>query len=326
MKVLLTHSILPEPIDKLKQFYQVDVLTDSISLDKELLIKKIPEYDALLCLLSDPIDREVLDAAKNLKIIANYAVGYNNIDIEYAGQKGIVVTNTPDVLTDATADLTWALIMAVSRKTYPAEQFTREGKFKGWSPTLFLGKDLVNKTLGIIGAGRIGTAVIKRSVGWDMNILYVSRSENTLIEHEYYAKRVSLETLMKESDIISIHCPLTPETHYLLDKKELDLMKKDAILINTSRGPVVNETYLIHKLKNKEIYGAGFDVYEKEPIIPEELMSLDNVVLLPHIGSATTDTRLSMGYLAVDSIIQWLKDHKIPENTVNKTFLVKEDS
>lgn len=320
MKILVTHKILDAPLQKLREHFEVDVLTDQPLLPKEKIIKALQKenYDGMLCFLSDPIDKEVLDAGKNLKIIANYAVGYNNIDVEEATRRGILILNTPDVLTDATADLTWALILAVARKIPQADAYTRAGQFKGWGAELFLGLDLKEKTLGVIGSGRIGTAVVKRSIGWDMNILYYNRSENEALEREYYAKRVELDQLLKESDIITLHCPLTPETYHLIGEREINLLKKDSILINTARGPVVDEKALIKALKEKRIFGAGFDVYENEPEIPDELLQLDNVVVLPHIGSATTQTRLKMGYLCVDGLIHYLKEKKIPDNVVNK--------
>lgn len=318
MRILVVHPIPQEPLNRLKEYFDVDVLTDGPVIGKEEIVQalRLKEYDGLLCYLSDPIDRSVIQTGKSLKIIANYAVGVNNIDLEAAKEKGIVVINTPNVLTDATADLTWALILAVARKIPQADRFTREKHFRGWEANLFTGMDLKEKTLGVIGTGRIGSAVIRRSTGWDMNILYYSRHENELIEKEYYAKRVDLETLMKESDIITIHCPLTRETHHLIGEREIQLMKRDAILINTARGPVVDEQALIRALREGRIFGAGVDVYEYEPAIPDELLQLENVVVLPHIGSATISTRKAMGFLCAEGLITYLIHNKLPENTV----------
>jgi glyoxylate reductase len=319
MRILVTHKIVDEPLRKLREYFDVDVLTDQPVLSKSEIIHalKQKEYAGMLTLLSDPIDAEVIQAAgSSLKIIANYAVGYNNIDLKAAKKKNILVLNTPDVLTDATADLTWALILAVARKIPQADSFTRKGKFEGWAPELFLGMDLYEKTLGVVGAGRIGTAVIKRSMGWNMNILYSGRSENKLIEQEFYAKKVDLDTLMKESDIITLHCPLTEETRHLIGEREIKLMKPSAIFINTARGPVVDEKALIQALKEKQIFGAGFDVYEEEPHIPKELLELDNVVILPHIGSGTYQTRRNMGYLCVNGLIDYLIHQTVPDNVV----------
>ena len=291
------------------------------TLSKDELIAGIKHADILLCLLKDKIDKDVIDANPQLKGICNYAVGYNNIDVEYATKKKIPVTNTPDVLTETTADLSWALLMATARRLVEADNFVRKNKFKGWHATLFTGKDIYKKTLGIIGAGRIGTAVAKRSVGFDMKILYYSRNKNNFLEDNLKAQKTDLHTLLKNSDFISIHLPLTDLTYHLIDKNEFDIMKSEAILINTARGAVVNEKELINALKNKKITAAGLDVYEFEPKITKELLTLTNTVLLPHIGSASIETRENMAKLTADAAISIMQG-KIPENTVNKDFLI----
>jgi glyoxylate reductase len=289
-------------------------------MDRALLMDKIRDRRAVLSMLTDRMDAEVMDRAPGLKVIANYAVGYNNIDIEAAAKRGIFVTNTPDVLTDATADHAWALLMAVSRRIVEADRYMREGRFKAWSPFLLLGKDFAGKTLGIIGAGRIGTAVAMRSSGFNMKILYADESANAELERRFHAERTDLKTLLSRSDYVSLHVPLTEKTRGLIGQKELSLMKPAAFLINTSRGPVINEKDLVRALKDQRIAGAGLDVYENEPAMSEGLAQLENVVLTPHIASGTVETRDRMAVMAAENIIAVL-DGKIPLNLVNKEVL-----
>lgn len=316
MKVFITYKI-PEPgIDLLKEKFDVDVYEGERFLTKQEMMERVKDADAVVTQLRDPVDKEFIDAGEKLKIIANYAVGFNNIDVEYAKQKGIYVTNTPDVLTEATADIAWALILAVARKIIPADKFTRKGKFEGWKPNLFLGYEIYGKTLGIIGMGRIGKAVARRAMGFGMKIIYHNR-KRTEDDYKYNAKYVDLETLLKESDYISINAPLTKETYHLLNKERLSLLKKNAILVNTARGSIVDEKALYELLKEGKIAGAGFDVYENEPKITEGLEKLDNVVLLPHIGSATYETREKMSIMVAENIIDALEG-KIPRNLVWK--------
>ncbi len=272
---------------------------------------KREEIDALIPLLSDRVDKNLIDSFPNLKIIANVGVGYNNIDYEYAYSKGIIVTNTPGVLTESTADLTFALILAVSRRILEADRFLRDGKFKGWDLTLFLGKELNQSILGIIGMGRIGQAVAKRAKGFGMKILYHNRNRvSEDIERELSAKYVSFEELISRSDIISLHCPLTQETFHLIDKEEFQMMKDGVIIINTARGPVINEKELVNFLKSGKVMGSGLDVFEREPEVEEELLHMKNVVLLPHIGSATYYTRTKIVSLAVNNVIEYFKRGK----------------
>ncbi len=256
----------------------------------------------LICLLTDNIDKEVISAAPKLKVISSYAVGYNNIEVEYATQLGIAVCNTPGVLTETTADLTWALILATCRRISESERFLRKGNFKGWEPMLMLGLDVYGKTLGIIGMGRIGQAVAKRATGFAMRIIYYNDVpvSNTL---PFETTETDLQTLLKEADIITLHLPLTKETFHLIGKEEFALMKENAVLINTSRGAVIDEKELIKALSEKRIFSAGLDVYENEPDIPQELLALENVVLLPHIGSASIETRTKMALLAAENAI-----------------------
>ncbi|ACJ75602.1 glyoxylate reductase [Thermosipho africanus Ob7] len=316
MKVFITYKIPESGINLLKEKFDVDVYEGEKFLTKQEMMERLKDADAVVTQLRDPVDKEFIDAGKKLKIIANYAVGFNNIDVEYAKQKGIYVTNTPDVLTEATADIAWALILAVARKIIPADKFTREGKFEGWKPNLFLGYEIYGKTLGIIGMGRIGKAVARRAMGFGMKIIYHNR-KRVEDDYKYNAKYVDLETLLKESDYISINAPLTNETYHLLNKERLSLLKKNAILVNTARGPIIDEKALYELLKDGKIAGAGFDVYENEPEITKGLEKLDNVVLLPHIGSATYETREKMSIMVAENIIDALEG-KIPRNLVWK--------
>lgn len=311
MKVFITRKIPGEPEKLLKQNgFDVDVYNSEDPIPRDLFLKKTKNVDAVLTLLSEIIDKEAIDNFSNCKIVANCAVGYNNIDISYAKEKRLIVTNTPDVLTDATADIAAGLIIACARRFYEGEKLIRDKKFFGWKPNMLLGLDLKNKTLGIIGAGRIGFATAKRLQAFGMKIIYYDRNKRENFESELNAKKCSLEKLMKTADVISIHLPLTELTYHLLDKDKLKLMKKSAVLVNTARGEILDEEYLISLLKRKKIFAAGFDVYEKEPNINPKLLDLDNVCLLPHIGSATQETRTAMSLLAARNIIKVLKGEK----------------
>jgi glyoxylate reductase len=305
LKVFITGRIPQIGVDMLQRHFEVELYSQSETIARQLLLEKVRDADALLCILRDDVNRELIDAAANLKIISQYGVGYNNIDVEYATRKNIWVTNTPGVLTDATADLAWALLLAVTRRVVEGDRTMRRGGFKVFDPLFMLGGDIAGKTLGIIGAGRIGTAVAKRSRGWKMNILYVNRSVNRYLEEELGARKTDLETLLKTSDFISIHLPLNSQTRYFIGKKELELMKPAAYLVNTSRGPLVDEAALVEILQKKRIAGAALDVFENEPQMADGLAELDNVVLTPHIGSATFFARNKMAEIAASNIINW---------------------
>ncbi len=322
MKIFVTRTIPKPGLDLLQRKFTVTVNSDDRVLTKKEIIQGIRESDGLLCLLTDQIDREVIYAEPKLKMIASYAVGYDNIDITAATERGIPVSNTPDVLTDTTAELAWALLFSVTRRIVEGDTFTREGKFKGWAPLLMLGQDVTHKTLGIIGAGRIGTAFALKSKGFDMKVLYTDEQRNEQLEHKIGAKKVSLLDLLKESDIISIHVPLITSTYHLIGEKELKLMKKTAVILNTARGPIIDETALIKALKKHWIFGAGLDVYEHEPKLPEELKKLNNVILQPHTGSGTVETRTKMALIAAENLIEGLKGN-IPPNCINKEVFLK---
>jgi len=315
---LLTKKLLPEAMEYLKKHIRFQVAgTDNYPTKKEI-ISGIKDKQGLVSLLVDQIDKEVIDAAPDLKIIANCAVGYNNIDVSYATSKGITVTNTPGVLTDTTADLTWALILSVARKIPQADRFTRQKKYKNWELDLFLGKDLEGKQLGIIGMGRIGRAVALRARSFNLKTVYTDPKRLTPEEEKKYrARYLALENLLKTSDIITIHTELTKDTRHLISRENIHLMKKQAILVNVSRGPVVEEKALAEALEKGNLWGAGLDVYENEPEIEERLLSLDNVVLLPHIGSASFETRAQMSMMAAKNLVHVLSGKK-PINPVNK--------
>jgi glyoxylate reductase len=322
MKIFVTRKI-PEPgLDALKKEFSVEVNPFDRILTKEEIIKGLKGKDGLLCLLTDPIDNDVINAEPHLKMIASYAVGYDNIDIAAATKRGIPVSNTPGVLTETTAELAWALLFSVTRRIVEGDTFTREGNFKGWAPMLMLGQDVSHKTLGVIGTGRIGTTFALKSKGFHMHVLYTDEQTNEQLERELGAKKVTLTTLLKESDFISIHVPLTKQTHHLIDEKELHQMKKTAVLINTARGPIINEKALVRALTEQWIFGAGLDVYEKEPEISEELHRLKNVVLQPHTGSGTIETRTKMALMAAENMMIGLKGG-IPPNCVNTEVFQK---
>jgi lactate dehydrogenase-like 2-hydroxyacid dehydrogenase len=322
MKIFVTRKI-PEPgLELLRKEYEMEVFPHDRIPTKKEIIKGLKGKDGLLCLLSDPIDEEVINSEPKLKMIASYAVGYDNIDVKAATKRGIPVSNTPGVLTDATAEMAWALMFSVARRIAEADKFTRAGKFKGWAPMLMLGQDVSNKTLGIIGAGRIGTAFALKSKGFNMKVSYVDEIQNIILERELGAKKASFDDVIKKSYYISVHVPLIPSTHHLIGEKELQLMKKNAVLINTSRGPIIDEKALAKALKEKWIFGAGLDVYEHEPSIPKELLKLDNVVLQPHSASATTETRTKMAIMAAENMIAGLSG-KIPPNCINPEVFKK---
>ncbi len=321
-RVLLTRLIPAPAIDLLRKYFELEINTLDRKLTKDELVKKIPDKDGLLCLLVDQIDREVFKAAQKLKIVANYAAGYDNIDVAEATRRKIAVTNTPDVLTETTADLTFALLLASARKIVEADEFLRAGQFSGWSPMLFLGEDVYSKTLGIIGLGKIGRAVARRANGFNMRIIYYEPERLAEeIESEYQVIYRELDDLFAESDFIAIHTPLTDSTRHLISEREFSLMKNNAFLINAARGPIVNEQALVEALKKGRIAGCGLDVYEKEPAVTAELTKMKNAVLLPHLGSASLATRTKMGTMAAENLIARLVKETKPLHLINQEVL-----
>ncbi|MEH7492823.1 2-hydroxyacid dehydrogenase [Neobacillus niacini] len=316
-KVYITRKVPDEIVTKIEDYCQVRMWDQAdIPVPRAVLEEEIKNVEGLFCLLTETIDRELLGKAEQLKVISNMAVGYNNIDIEAAKEKGITVTNTPGVLTETTADLTFALLMAASRRLIESSDYLRNGNWKTWSPMQLTGQDIYGATLGIIGMGRIGASLAKRARGFDMDILYYNRSRKYDLEEELNLIYTELDSLLKQSDFICIMTPYTPETKNLIGSRELSLMKNTAILINTARGGIVNEEDLFHALKEGEIWAAGLDVFEQEPVpLEHPLLSLPNVVTLPHIGSASIKTRMKMADLAADNLLLALQNQS-PKHVV----------
>lgn len=319
-KILITHPIPDSGIKMLRNKYDVELNDYHGILDKKKLIEMARDKDVLLSLLSDSIDSEVIEECRNLKIISNYAVGFNNIDLKAATAKGIYVTNTPRTLDETTADFIFALILSISRRVVESDNFMRTGKFGGWGAMDFLGFDVYNSTLGIVGMGNIGKAVGRIAYyGFLMKVIYSDKFIDTK-QLKFGAENVDFDTLLTESDFVTINVPLKEDTYHLIGERELNMMKKTAFLINTSRGPVVDENALYNALKEKRIAGAAIDVYEDEPRFVKGLEKLDNIVMTPHIASATIQTRQLMSYKAAQNIIDYFNG-KIPEGLVNTEVL-----
>ena len=295
----------------------VTVNEEERSLTRDELLRNLRGCDGVITFLTDGIDAGIIERAKGLRVIANCAVGFDNIDLEAATRHGIIVTNTPEVLTEATADLAWGLLMAVARRIVEADRFVRAGRFRGWEPGLMLGSDLAGKTLAVIGAGRVGTAFAMRSQGFRMRVLYVDSRPNESLERQLGALRVNLDTAVREADFISLHLPLTAETRHLMNAERIAAMKPTAYLINTARGAVVDEAALVRALRERRIAGAALDVFEHEPEFTEGLVDLDNVVLAPHVGSATVETRTRMIMLAAENVFAAMRG-EVPPDIVNR--------
>lgn len=319
-KIFVTRKIPEAGIKKLLgKGYEVEISKKDGVLSKEELIwaLKEKEYDAVLSLLTDAIDKDVFDAAPKAKIFSNYAVGFNNIDLEEAKKRGLMISNTPGVLTNTVAEHTFAMMIALACRLVEGDRMMREGKFAGWEPELLLGTDLSGKTLGILGAGRIGGGVVRHAVkGFNMKVLYYDVSQNSELEEKYGAVFCETpEEILKNSDFVSIHVPLLPSTKHLINKERLAMMKKTAYLVNTSRGPVIDEVALVEALKNGTIKGAALDVFENEPLLAPGLTDLPNALLTPHIASATEETRSAMSEMAAANIIEALEG-RTPPNIV----------
>jgi glyoxylate reductase len=301
--ILITRKLPSSVLARLGAAATVDLYAGDSAIPADELRARIADRDALVCLLTDRIDRSVVDAAARLKIIANVAVGYNNIDVPYARSRGVIVTNTPDVLTESVADFTWALILAVTRRLSEGERLVRRGEWKGWALDFMLGTELRGKQLGLVGVGRIGRAVAARAAAFGVRVAYSSRTSADSTSAVPGAEPMSLDRLLVTSDIVSLHVPLTPETTHLIDKRALTRMKRSAYLINTARGPVVDEPALAWALQQNLLAGAALDVYEHEPAVHPDLLGLENVLLVPHLASGTTETRTAMAGLAADNVL-----------------------
>jgi glyoxylate reductase len=321
---ILASGRLPDVVrERLEEGHEVTLNPKDAPMARADLLDKVADKEGLLCMITDRVDEELLDRAAGLKMVANCGVGYDNIDVAACTRRGVLVSNTPGVLTEATAELAWALLLAISRNVVSGDTYTRAGKFRFWAPLHFLGTEVSGKTLGIVGMGRIGQAVARRAAGFDMPVCYFNRSPlppeataglqgapNTRWEP------VSLETLLERSDFVSLHLPLTPETRHLINKDALERMKPTAFLVNTARGPVVDEAALVVALGAGQIAGAALDVYEAEPALAPGLAELPNVVLLPHMGSATWETRTRMTALAAENLLAGLSG-ETPPNCLN---------
>ncbi|MFC5589356.1 2-hydroxyacid dehydrogenase [Sporosarcina soli] len=316
-RIFITRKMEEQVVASLRKKFDVRMWdSESEKVPREVLLREVADADALWSVTADSIDREVLMAAPKLKIVSNMAVGHNNIDLEVAKERGIIVTNTPDVLTNTTADLAFGLLIATARRLMEAEDTLRKGQWTSWSPMGYTGMDIGGATLGIIGMGRIGEAVARRAKGFDMRVLYHNRSRKPEAEAAYGFEYAELDTLLKEVDFIVILAPLTPETLGMIGERELALMKKTAVLINVARGGIVDETALYHALKEGQIWAAGLDVFEKEPVpLDNPLLTLPNVTVLPHIGSATIKTRIGMMELSAQAILDILEGRE-PKNRV----------
>lgn len=298
-EILVTRRLPSSVLARLYDVGTVDVYEGAGAMPPPELRARIAGKHALVCMLTERIDAGILAASPGLKVVANVAVGYNNIDVVQARARGVVVTNTPDVLTDSVADFTWSLMLAISRRLAEGDRLVRRGEWKGWGFDFMLGSEVRGKRLGIIGMGRIGRAVAARAGAFGVNVAYTSRRVDDLPG----AEALSLDRLLNSSDFVSVHVPLVPETHHLIDRKALTRMKRSAYLINTARGPVVEEAALVWALRERLIAGAALDVYEDEPAVHQDLLGLENVLLVPHLGSATTETRTAMADLAVKNVV-----------------------
>jgi glyoxylate reductase len=317
-KVFLTRELPPKAMERLRKETELEMNKEDRVLTKGEIIQGLRGKDALLCLLTDLIDEEVLSANPDLQVVANYAVGFNNIDVEAATKLGIPVSNTPGVLTETSADLTFALILSVGRRIPESDKYLRTGQWKGWGPLQFLGTDIHGSTLGIIGMGRIGKALVKRAIGFGMEVKYWNRTRLTEEEEKLMGvKFLPFTDLLQEADFISLHVAYNQETHHLISAREFQSMKSTAVLINTSRGAVVDEKALVKALQSGQIWGAGLDVFENEPEVEPELLEMNQVVILPHLGSATIATRTKMAMIAIDNLLAVIQGEPAP-NLVNK--------
>ncbi len=319
---VLISRLLPEPAVALaRSRAEVDAYDVDGAMPRPDLLERLQGKQGLICVISEAVDQALLDASPELRVVSNVAVGYNNVDVAACTKRGVVVTNTPDVLTDTTADFAWTLLMATARRVVEADRYVRDGRFEQWEYMVLLGGDIHGKTLGVVGFGRIGRAMARRARGFGMRVLYQDAvAADAATEHELNATRVDLATLLRESDFVTLHTPLIPETRHLINADSLKTMKKTAYLINAARGPVVDEGALVSALKEGRIAGAGLDVFEGEPRVHPGLVELSNVVLAPHIASGSLETRLKMATLAVENCLAVLEG-KTPPTPVNPEVL-----
>ena len=323
MAKILVAGNIPEIGLQLLQNHEIEMYDKEELISTEELAKRVKDKDALLSLLSTKVTKEVIDAASNLKIIANYGAGYDNIAYKYAAEKGVVVTNTPKVSTEATAELTFAILLAAARRIPEGDTLCRTVGFNGWAPLFFLGREVYGKTIGIIGLGEIGKAVAKRAKAFGMNVIYTGPNRKYETESEIEATYVTLEELLQTADFITINCAYNPSLHHMINEEQFKMMKKTAYIINAARGPIMNELALAHALETNEIEGAALDVFEFEPKITERLKGLKNIVLTPHVGNATFETRDAMAEMAVRNILAVLEGEE-PLTPVNqKEFVTK---
>jgi glyoxylate reductase len=319
---ILISRRLPEPaVELARSRAHVDAYAKDAAMPRPELLERLAGKQGLVCVISEVIDEALLAARPGLRVVSNVAVGYNNVDVAACTRRGVVVTNTPDVLTDTTADFAWTLLMATARRLVEADRYTREGRFRQWEYMLLLGGDIHGKTLGVVGFGRIGRAVARRALGFGMRVLYQDAvAADPAVERELNATRTDLATLLRQSDFVTLHTPLSAETRHLINAESLRTMKRTAYLINAARGPVVHEAALVEALKEGRIAGAGLDVFEEEPTVHPGLIGLPNVVLAPHIASASHETRLKMATLAVENCLAVLEG-KTPPTPVNPEVL-----
>ena len=313
MKVYVTRKIPEAGMDILRPLFDVEVNPEDRPLTRSEFLSKVADADAVLCLMTEKIDAEAFDAARKARGFANYAVGYDNMDVVEATKRKIPLSNTPDVLTAATAEMAWSLLFAAARRVVESDSLMRSGGWKGWGPLQFIGQEVTGATLGIIGAGRIGRAFALKSRGFDMKVLYTDEYPCEELEKSLGARKVSLRELLRESDFVSVHVPLMPATRHLIDEAALALMKRTAVLVNTSRGPVVDEAALVRALRSGTIAAAGLDVYEAEPLAAEGLAELPNVVMTPHTASATVASRNGMAVKAAANLVAMLSGKRPPD-------------
>ena len=319
MKVLLTYRSIPGAglVERLSRHFDVRVNDSEGYMSRDDLLREVGDVDGMVSMLNERIDAELLDRAPRLRVVANYAVGYNNVDVQAATSHGVMITNTPDVVTDATADLAWAILMGIARDVCLVDRFVRSGEWREWRPERFIAADITGATLGIVGLGRIGQAMAKRAAGFDMRVLYAdSRRSAPEVESRCRAAYVSLQDLLRESDFVTVHVPLNAETHHLIDAHALSLMKPTAYLVNAARGAIVDERALVEALKSGRIAGAALDVYENEPFLADGLAELPNVILIPHLGANSRSTRDRMAAMTAENMIAALSGG-MPPNLVN---------